>query len=329
MLALDAPWMLLALPLPWLLRRLLPPAPAAGAIALPIAGELQSLDARHSDGALALDRRLLLPTLAWVLLVAAACQPQWLGEPITLPATGRDLMLAVDVSGSMDETDMTLGVQRVNRLQAVQGVASDFIARRDGDRIGLILFGRQAYVYAPLSLDRPTIATLLADAEVGLAGQETAMGDAIALGVKHLRESAAGDRVLVLLTDGVNTAGNLEPDKAAELAATAGVRVHTIGFGSDRSSRGIFQLQRPQLDEAQLSRIANTTGGRFFRARDTGDLQRIYALLDEIEPVDVDERVFRPRAALFHWPLGAAVLLAGLMALRLRPWRQAPMVAAP
>lgn len=325
MLSVEAPWMLLALPLPWLVRRLLPPAPMGGAIALPIAGELHALEQAGQQGVAGMVRRLWLPVLAWLLLLVAACQPQWLGEPVTLPASGRDLMLAVDVSGSMDEADMTLGLQRVNRLQAVQGVAADFIQRREGDRIGLILFGRQAYIYAPLSLDRPTIASLLGDAEVGLAGQETAIGDAIALGVKHLRDSPAGERVLVLLTDGVNTAGNIEPDKAAELAATAGVRVHTIGFGSERTNRGIFQLRRPQLDEAQLNRIAQTTGGRYFRARDTGDLERIYALLDEIEPVQVDERVFRPRKALFHWPLGAALLIAGLLMLpRARP---APMGA--
>ena len=208
---------------------------------------------------------------------------------------------------------MDVAGRRVDRLSAVQAVASDFIQRREGDRLGLILFGRQAYVLSPLSLDRATVAQMLSEAEVGLAGQETAIGDAIALGVKRLRNSKSEDRVLILLTDGVNTAGSIEPDKAAELAQTAGVRVHTIGFGSDGRG-GIFQIRRAQLDEAQLTRIAEQTSGRYFRARDTRDLARIYAALDEIEPVEVDARTFRPRTAVFFWPLGLACLLALLAA---------------
>lgn len=309
MLTLDAPWALLALPLPWLLRLLMPPAPTRGALALPIAAELTALAGQAKGGAAWLQPRLLLPVLAWVLLVAAAAQPQWVGEPVTLPASGRDLMLAVDISGSMDEADMEVAGRRVQRLAAVQAVAGDFIQRREGDRIGLILFGRQAYVLSPLSLDRPTVAQMLSEAETGLAGKETAIGDAIALGVKRLRHSKSDDRVLVLLTDGVNTAGSIEPDKAADLAATAGVRVHTIGFGSDGRG-GFFQIRRAQLDEAQLTRIAQQTGGRYFRARDTQDLARIYAALDEIEPVEVDARTFRPRTAVFYWPLAAASVLA-------------------
>ena len=316
MLTFDAPLALLALPLPWLLRLLLPPAPARGALALPIAAELTALAGQARGGPAWLQARVLLPALAWILLVAAAAQPQWVGDPVTLPASGRDLMLAVDVSGSMDEADMEIAGRRVQRLAAVQAVASDFIARREGDRIGLILFGRQAYVLSPLSLDRPTVAQMLSEGEVGLAGKETAIGDAIALGVKRLRGSKSDDRVLILLTDGVNTAGSIEPDKAAELAQTAGIRVHTIGFGSDGRG-GIFQIRRAQLDEAQLSRIAEQTGGRYFRARDTQDLARIYATLDEIEPVEVDARTFRPRTAVFHWPLAAATVLA-LLAWALR-----------
>lgn len=316
MLTFDAPLALLALPLPWLLRLLLPPAPARGALALPIAAELTALAGQASGRAAWLQPRLLLPVMAWLLLVAAAAQPQWVGEPVTLPASGRDLMLAVDISGSMDEADMEVAGRRVQRLAAVQAVASDFIQRREGDRIGLILFGRQAYVLSPLSLDRPTVAQMLGEAETGLAGKETAIGDAIALGVKRLRNSKSDDRVLILLTDGVNTAGSIDPDKAAKLAQTAGVRVHTIGFGSDGRS-GIFQIRRAQLDEQQLSRIAEQTGGRYFRARDTQDLARIYATMDEIEPVEVDARTFRPRTAVFHWPLVAAALLA-LLAWALR-----------
>lgn len=315
MMHLAWPWMLLAWPLPWLARLLLPAAPVVGSLRLPFANPWLG-----GDGDASASRwRLPLPAmLCWTLLVIAAARPVWMGEPVQLPAAGRDLLMAVDVSGSMDEADMRLGSQRVNRLQAVQAVASDFITRRVGDRIGLILFGSQAYLYSPLSLDRKTVATLLDDAAVGLAGQKTAIGDAIGLGVKHLRESQADERVLILLTDGVNTAGEVDPDKAAELALTAGVRVHTIGFGAAPGGMtGFFTLQQAQIDEAQLKRIADITGGRYFRGRDTAELRAIYQLLDEIEPVDVDTRTFRPRRSLFHWPLAAAVLLAGILA-----WRQ-------
>lgn len=314
------PWMLAALPAPWIARRLLPPAPVTGGVRLPFAAALGAAQQAADAGGW----RVHWPAmLAWALLVLAASRPAWVGDPVELPAAGRDLLLAVDISGSMDEADMRLGGQRVNRLQAVQDVAGDFIERRRGDRIGLILFGDQAYLYSPLSLDRDTVATLLADAAVGLAGQKTAIGDAIGLGVKRLRDSPAEERVLILLTDGVNTAGEVDPDKAAELAQTAGVRVHTIGFGAAPGGlTGFFTLQQAQIDERQLQRIADTTGGRYFRGRDTAELRAIYQLLDEIEPVDVDARTFRPQRSLFHWPLAAAVLLvAALAARRLIPSR--------
>ena len=312
-------WALAALPLPWLLRGLLPPAPARGALALPIADELLALESASGGGSW---WRMPWPVaVAWLLLVLAAAQPVWVGEPVSLPASGRDLLLAVDVSGSMGERDMELDGAMVTRLRAVQAVAGDFIRRREGDRVGLVLFGRQAYLYAPLSLDRRTVGQLLADASVGLAGKETAIGDAIAVGVKHLRDSRAAERVLILLTDGVNTAGRMAPDKAAELAAQAGVRIHTIGFGGEPSAglAGLFAgIRRAQIDERQLQAIAEATGGRYFRARSTGELERIYALLDSIEPVEVDTLSFRPQRSLFHWPLAAALLLSLLQLARRR-----------
>lgn len=217
---------------------------------------------------------------------------------------------------------MEVAGRRVNRLRAVQSVATDFIQRRTGDRVGLILFGDRAYVYSPLSLDRETVATLLGDALVGLAGQKTAIGDAIGLAAKRLQDSPAKERVLVLLTDGVNTAGELEPDKAAELAATLGIRIHTIGFGGGtRALGGFFQIQQAQIDERQLQHIAEQTGGRYFRARDTDELEAIYRLLDDIEPVEVDALSVRPQDELFLWPLAAAGLLATTLLL-LRRWRE-------
>jgi Ca-activated chloride channel family protein len=262
----------------------------------------------------------LLAALAWALLVTAAARPQLVGEPIALPMQGRDLMLAVDISESMAEEDMVIANRAVDRLTAVKAVAGDFIERRAGDRVGLILFGTQAYQQAPLTFDRPTVRTLLFEAEVGLAGKATAIGDAIGLAVKRLRDDAATDRVLILLTDGANTAGSIEPRKAAELAAKEGVRIYTIGVGSE--PRGAFGLSMggAQIDEPTLEAIAEATGGRFFRARDLRGLQAIYAALDELEPQVSDEQTYRPVEDLFQWPLGAALLFSALIGL----WRIMP-----
>jgi len=239
---------------------------------------------------------------------------------VPLPLAGRDLMLAVDISGSMTEADMVIGGRVVDRLTAVKAVAGDFIERREGDRVGLILFGQQAYLQTPLTFDRETVRTLLFESAVGLAGRETAIGDAIGLAIKRLRrtpdEPPETERVLILLTDGANTAGSIAPLKAAELAAEADIRIHTIGVGADpRIGLGGFSLSlgRSPLDERTLSAIADTTGGRYFRARDVRELQGIYAALDELEPVESDQRVYRPVDELFNWPLGGALLLSALL----------------
>jgi Ca-activated chloride channel family protein len=313
------PWALLALPLPFLVWWLLPRAPAADASALrvPFFAALAASGARTR-----VTRRwpLLLALPAWLLLVVAAARPQWVGEPVPLPLAGRDLMLAVDISGSMTEADMIIGGRVVDRLTAVKAVAGDFIERREGDRVGLILFGQQAYLQTPLTFDRETVRTLLFESAVGLAGRETAIGDAIGLAVKRLRrapdEPLETERVLILLTDGANTAGSIAPIKAAELAAEAEIRIHTIGVGADpRIGLGGFSLSlgRSPLDERTLSAIADTTGGRYFRARDVRELQGIYAALDELEPVESDQRVYRPVDELFAWPLGGALLLSALL----------------
>lgn len=311
------PWLLLMLPLPLLVYLGLPRAGTTvpSAVRVPFYRMLSN----EQGHAPAVQQRwtLLLVLLAWLLLVLAAARPQWLGESVSLPMAGRDLMLAVDISGSMTEEDMVIGGQVVDRLIAVKAVAGDFIERREGDRIGLILFGQQAYVQTPLTFDRATARTLLFESAVGLAGRETAIGDAIGLAVKRLQDQPTEERVLVLLTDGANTAGSIAPLKAAELASEAGVRIYTIGVGSDpRAGFGAFGLSmgRNPIDEATLSAIAERTGGRYFRARDVRDLQRIYSVLDELEPVESDQQTFRPVGELFAWPLGLALLLSALAA---------------
>lgn len=324
MITLHWPWALLALPLPLLVYLALPatqPAPGA-ALKTPFLGELGEPATLDTNVVRTFWRRwrLWLAVVAWCLAVLAAARPQWLGEPAALPTSGRDLMLAVDISGSMKETDFRLRGQTVSRIVATKWVANDFIGRRNGDRIGLILFGDQAYLQAPLTFDRNTVQTLLGEAAIGLAGKKTAIGDAIGLAVKRMQEGKETSQVLVLLTDGANTAGAMEPVQAAQLAAETGLRIHTIGIGADEMLvRGLFGSRRvnpsAELDEKTLQAIAEATGGRYFRARDTGELQQIYALLDELEPVEQDSDYFRPQKALYPWPLGAAVTLAGLLAM--------------
>ena len=318
------PWMFLVLPLPWLLRLWLPPAePAQGAaLRMPFLQEL----ARPGESARLRHRQwpLLLAMAAWLLIVAASARPQWLGDPVALPVSGRDVVLAVDLSQSMQERDFQIQGQWVDRLTATKWVAEDFIARREGDRIGLILFGEQAYLQTPLTFDRETLWTLLDEAQIGLAGRATAIGDAIGLGVKRLRDKGEGSRVLILLTDGANTAGEVDPLQAAELAAREGLTIYTIGIGADEMLvRGLFGTRRvnpsSDLDEETLRAIADRTGGRYFRARDTAELEAIYRLLDELEPVEQDPETFRPVAALFYWPLaGALALITMLVMIKLR-----------
>ncbi len=316
------PWLFAALPLPLLIRWLWPAAATAEEAALRVP-QLQSFTTQQQQTLRAAKRgRWLLwfAAIAWLLLVTAAARPIWYGEPIELPVSGRDLMLAVDLSDSMQTEDFTINGKQVNRLIATQYVASDFIERRIGDRIGLILFGTQPYVQAPLTFDRATVRTLLREAAIGLAGPQTAIGDAIGLAVKRLRDNPQGGRVLILLTDGANTAGEIEPLKAAELAAEQGLKIYTIGIGADELMvRSLFGTQRinpsSDLDEKTLTAIANATGGRYFRARDSAELEQIYQLLNELEPVQLESQTFRPQQVLFFWPLSLALLLAGLIAL--------------
>jgi Ca-activated chloride channel family protein len=313
MLELAWPWLLLAWPLPWLVRLLVPRAQDAGgeALRVPFFGELVAIAGDAAPGASRLHLGLWL---AWTLLCIAAARPQWVGEPESLPLSGRDLMLAVDVSGSMAAEDMEIGGRRVDRLVAVKVVLGDFLDRRAGDRVGLLLFGQFAYQMTPLTFDRASVRYQLETSTIGLAGRETAIGDAIGLAVKRLRQRPADQRVLILLTDGVNTAGQLAPLKAAELAVAEQVKVYTVAIGSDGGQMRVFGLPiatpGAEIDEETLTRIADMTGGRFFRARDTAELAGIYAELDRLEPAEQEGELLRPRAELFRWPLVLAALLA-------------------
>jgi len=318
------PWVLLALPLPLLVRKLFPASRdlAEAGLRVPSLTGFETLKDR-SDSDQLLNWRLWVAVLGWLLLVVAAARPERIGDEIDVPVSGRNLMLAVDLSGSMDQKDFELGNRRVDRLTATKAVASDFIARREGDRIGLILFGERAYLQVPLTLDRETVKVLLLEAFIGLAGEKTAIGDAITLAVRRVHEQSVdqGEQVLVLLTDGANTAGEVDPVKAAQLAQQVGLRIYTIGIGAEQlevsSLIGGRRSVNPSadLDEATLTQIAELTGGRYFRATDTASLQDIYRLVDELEPVEEPEAGFRPVQSLYYYPLGGAFALATLLAL--------------
>lgn len=313
------PWLFIILPLPFLLRLILPRAKQNNDAALQVP-HLEDYQLTDSSNLVTEQSRwpLLLYFLIWFLLVTAAARPQWTGDSIEVPVSGRDLMMAIDISKSMDHA-IRHNTRSVSRITATKAVASAFIEKRVGDRIGLILFGDQAYVQAPLTFDRTTVNILLDEAFTGLAGQATAIGDAIGLTVKRLTQNdskkdnntpndknISDDKVLILLTDGVSNRGEITPLKAAELAAKQGLKIHTIGIGS-RGSR--------ELDEITLRKIAQITGGRYFRAYSTSDLVEIYNLLDKLEPVEKDVKSYRPIKALFYIPLTISFALASILAL--------------
>ena len=332
MITLLWPAMLLLLPLPLLLRRALPPRDAQRpALRAPFFGSWRGLaDDRAPTGAL--QRRLpaVLLWLIWLLLLVAAARPLWIGEAVELPNSGRDLMLAVDISGSMRVEDMQVRNGMARRIDAVKELGSDFMARRSGDRLGLILFGSRAYLQSPLSFDVQTVQRFLREAQIGFAGQETAIGDAIGLAVKRLQARPATNRVLVLLTDGQDTASTVDPIEAARLAASLDVRIYTIGIGAESltlpgllgSPLGSRTVNpSADLDEETLQTIASLTDGRYFRARDPAELATIYDLLEELEPLEVDVSLYRPRQSLIAAPLLLAFVLSFALVLR-QLWEQ-------
>lgn len=316
------PAVALLLPLPWLLRAWLRPASPGQSLHLP------HPDLQLDQAAAVTPRPLtfVLFALAWLCLLGAAARPQWVGPPQAQTRSGRAMMLAVDLSGSMRTQDMSLAGQPISRFGAVEAIASDFIARRHGDEMGLVLFGSQAFLVTPLTYDLTAVKAQLDGAVVGLAGSQTAIGDAIAVAVKRLAALPQQARVLVLLTDGVNNAGSISPTQAAAAAKAAGVRIYTIGIGADRMTvPGFFgpQTVNPSadLDVDMLTSIAKETGGRFFRASDTRQLANAYRAIDALEPMPQHGPQLRPHRELFRWPLGAAVLLCllGLLSRRAAP----------
>lgn len=317
--------MLVLLPIPWAIRLLLTPSKSQeNSLLVP---DFQGFQSPESHGATISNSlwKAILVWLIWTLLVVSLCRPQLLGETFSVPSSGRDLMLAVDVSGSMGQRDLTLDGRQANRLDAVKHVVGDFVTRRTGDRLGLILFGTYAYLYAPLTLDRNTVKELLEYAPLTVAGGKTAIGDAIAQAIRHLRNRPKSNRVLILLTDGSNNVGVITPLKAAELANQENIVIYTVGIGSEAQlkNQGLFNFSldslllspSTDLDEKTLKKIAKITNGKYFRARNTEELNAIYEQLDKLEPVEHDSQTYRVAKEMYFLPLAVGVFFSMLLAI--------------
>jgi len=313
MISLAWPWLLALLPLP-LVIYFLPAKKSAtqqSALIMPTLINIPSTTVNEQQKRKA---PLVVLSICWLLVIIAMSRPQWLGEAIDIPSEGREMMIAVDLSGSMEIEDMSLNGRGVNRLQMLKVVLGDFIERRVSDRLGLILFADDAYMQTPMTFDRKTVKQMLDESELNLVGRKTAIGDAIALAVKRFDAKQESNKVLLLLTDGQNTAGKITPEQALELAIAKEITIYTVGIGADSMiQQSLWGSQRVNpsgdLDEESLANLANKTGGQYFRARDSQGMSEIYALLDKLEPIKQEQQQMRPLSALYYWPLGLAGLL--------------------
>lgn len=306
------PFALLLLPLPWIIERFVPPTQHKlnQALKIPFYHGIRKLLQKQTSG----KKQRLRLWLLWLFLVLALSGPQWVGQPQPVKREGRNLILALDLSGSMQIRDMIIGQRPVSRLFVVKETARQFIKKREGDRLGLILFGSRAYLQTPLTFDKKTVLHMLNDATVGLAGQTTAIGDAIGLAVKRLEKTPAKSRVLILLTDGVNNAGVLSPLQAATIAKEHHIKIYTIGLGAEEMVvQSVFgpQVYNPSqdLNEDELKKIAQMTGGQFFRAKDFKALEKVYQTINTLEPVKAKSTVIRPVSDYYYWPLSLAFIL--------------------
>ena len=320
------PWLLLLLPLPLLVYWLPQKRNNRTSAALVIPQLLSNISVNITTQATKKSPLIIL-ALCWLLTVLALSQPEWLGDAIDIPTEGREIMIAVDLSGSMQIEDMSLNGNAVNRLDMLKVVLGDFIERRIGDRLGLILFADDAYMQTPMTFDRKTVKQMLDESVLGLVGKKTAIGDAIALAVKRFDAKKESNKILLLLTDGQNTAGKITPEQALEMAVARDITIYTIGIGAEvMLQKSLFGTRRvnpsSELDERTLTKLAQHTGGKYFRAKDTQGMQLIYSLLDQLEPVEQDQQQMRPLTALFYWPLSLAFLLSTvyLLAINLSPF---------
>lgn len=307
-------WLFLLLPLPFVFRRLTRPyREERPAVLVPFFDELAALSGRSpEDGALVRGQspvRQIVAGLCWILLVAALARPQWVEPPVVRELPSRDILLGVDLSSSMDTEDFTTADGRKStRLDAVKGVLDDFLKRRKGDRVGLILFGTAPFIQAPFTEDLGTCRELLREAQVGMAGPKTAIGDAIGLAITMFKSSTVKDKLLILLTDGNDSSSKLEPEKAAAIAKDETIVIDTVAVGDPTA------VGEQKLDVKTLKDVAAMTGGSYFWAGDGQSLEGIYKEIDKLSTHQVESISYRPKVDLYYWPL-AAVLVLGMLLL--------------
>lgn len=315
MLEFDLPLALLALPLPLLVYWLSPEFRDRGeAVRAPFFSRLVELSGKTpTSGAVVLLKRGLQKTvvlLAWALVVAALARPVWVGEPIVKETSARDMLLIVDLSGSMEAADFEDEAgERQTRLEAVKTVLNEFIDRRRGDRLGLAVFGNAAYPQAPFTEDYQVVRTLLAELQARMAGPRTMIGDALGLAIRLFEASESDNKVAIMLTDGNDTGSQMPVSRAAQIAADNGITVHTIAMG-DPATVGEEALDTAALED--ISRIAN---GRFFLALDRKELDGVYDELDRVEPELIETLSYQPKRSLFHVPLAIAIGLMAFLSL--------------
>lgn len=315
MFELANPWFFVLLPLPLLFWYVLPRAK----VQLPTALRVPFFEAmlgivEQEKRSISAQSLLLIPALIWLFLVLALTGPRWIGEPKPIEREGYNIMLALDLSASMEINDMLLHGRPTSRLTVVKRAAEQFVQDRIGDKIGLILFGTRAYLQTPLTYDRHSVLMRIKDATPGLAGKTTSIGDAVGLAVKRLEDVPAKGRVIILLTDGANTSGIVSPLKAAELAKEDGIKIYTIGLGSEADPRAfgndfLFPNASADLDEDTLKKMAKMTNGRYFRATDIETLQSIYKTINELETTNQEQATVRPQKEYYPWFVGFALLL--------------------
>ncbi len=315
------PFAFLLFPLFWITQRYLPKPQKhnEAMLRVPFLSRIQTLNQNTTSAGIHPHYLKEFVSLCiWSLLILACANPQWLGKPLPIKQDGRNIMLAVDLSQSMEIPDLQRNNNMINRLQTVKEVAAGFIEKRYGDKLGLILFGSNAYLQTPLTFDRKTVSNMLNDATIGLAGQRTAIGDAIGLAIKKLSTENIKSRILILLTDGANNSGSIDPLKAAELAKDNKIKIYTVGIGASQMIvKGMFgsQVINPSadLDEVLLKNISNMTQGQYFRAQDEKTLATILESINQLEPVSTENKTARPSIPLFYWPLAAALLFISLL----------------
>lgn len=307
MLSFAFPWIFLLWPLPLLMRWVLPPhrEPRVG-LRVPFMHRLEEVASTRASEGMAVAKRTRLQAIltwtVWTLLVLSLGKPQWVGEPLSKTLASRDLLLAVDLSGSMETADFTDPEgQLVERLDAVKLVLDDFLTKREGDRVGLVFFGNAAFVQTPFTEDIEVCRQLMDEAQVGMAGPKTMIGDAVGLAITIFQKSELEDRVLILLTDGNDSGSKVPPANAARLAADEGVTIHAVAVGDPQAAG------EDALDEETLIAMAKATGGGYYRADDRDQLESIYERIDEVETRELQVVTHRPRSDLFHWPLGVAM----------------------